>query len=44
MFASKTLIINKIYKIHHRTLKVVYVNFNKSYDELLEYNLTDGLI
>ena len=37
MFAGKTLI-NKICKIHHRTLKVVYDYFNKSYDELLELN------
>ena len=36
MFAGKTLI-NKICKIHHRTLQVVF-NFNKSYDELLELN------
>ena len=33
MFAGKTLI-NKICKIHHRILKVVYDDFNKSYDEL----------
>ena len=32
MFASKTLM-NKICKIHHRTLQVIYNNFNKSYDE-----------
>ena len=37
MFACKTLI-NKICKIHHRTLQVVYDDFNKSYDELLELN------
>ena len=37
MFAGKTLI-NKICKIHHRTLQVVYDDFNKSYDELLELN------
>ena len=36
MFAGKTL--NKICKIHHRTLQVVYKDFNKSYDELLELN------
>ena len=35
MFAGKTLI-NKICKIHHRTLQVD--DFNKSYDELLELN------
>ena len=37
MFAGKTLI-KKICKIHHRTLQVVYDDFNKSYDELLELN------
>ena len=37
MFGGKTLI-NKICKIHHRTLQVVYDDFNKSYDELLELN------
>ena len=37
MFAGKTLI-NKICKIHHRTLQVVYDDFNKSYDLLLELN------
>ena len=37
MFAGKTLI-NKICKIHHRTLQVVYYDFNDSYDELLEEN------
>ena len=37
MFAGKTLI-NKICKIHHRTLQVVYIDFNKAYDELLELN------
>ena len=37
MFAGKTLI-DKIYKIHHRTKQVVYDDFNKSYDELLEQN------
>ena len=37
MFAGKTLI-NKIYKIHHRTKQIVYDDFNKSYDELLEQN------
>ena len=37
MFVGKTLI-NKICKIHHRTLQVVYDDFNKSYDELLELN------
>ena len=37
MFAGKTLI-NKICKIHHRTLQVVYAGFNKSYDALLELN------
>ena len=37
IFAGETLI-NKICKIHHRTLQVVYDNVNKSYDELLEMN------
>ena len=37
MFAGKTLI-NKICQIHHRTLQVVYDDFNKPYDELLELN------
>ena len=36
MFAGIT--IHKICKIHHRTLQVVYNDFNKSYDELLELN------
>ena len=36
MFAGKT--INKICKFDHRTLPVVYDDFNKSYDELLELN------
>ena len=37
MFAGKILI-NKICKIHHTTLKRVYDDFNKAYDELLELN------
>ena len=37
LFAGKTLI-NKIRKIDHRTQQVVYDDFNKSYDELLELN------
>ena len=37
MFAGKTLI-NKICKIHHRTLQVVCDYFDKSYDEQLELN------
>ena len=37
MFAGKTLM-KKICKIHHRTLQVVYDDFSKSYDELLELN------
>ena len=36
-FAGKTLI-NKICKIHHRTLQVVYIEYNKSYEELLQIN------
>ena len=35
MFAGKILI-NKICKIHHRTLRVVYNEYNKSYGELLQ--------
>ena len=30
--------INKICKIHHRTLQVVYNEYNKSYEELLQLN------
>ena len=37
MFAGKALI-NKICKIHHRTLQVVYNEYNKSYEELLQLN------
>ena len=37
MFAGKTLI-NKICKIHHRALQVVYSECNKSYQELLQLN------
>ena len=37
MFAGKTLIA-KFCKIHHITLQIVYDDFNKSYDELLELN------
>ena len=37
MFAGNTLI-NKICKIHHRTLQVIYDDCNKSYDEVLELN------
>ena len=37
MFAGKILI-NTICKIHHRTLRVVYNEFNKSYGELLQFN------
>ena len=35
MFAWKTFI-KKICKIHHRTLQVVYNEYNKSYKELLQ--------
>ena len=38
MFAGKTLI-NKICKIHHRTLRVVYNEYNKSSGELLQHNI-----
>ena len=37
MFAGKTLT-NKICKIHHRTLRVVHNEYNKSYGELLHLN------
>ena len=37
MFASK-MAINKICKLHHRTLKVIYNEYDKSYEELLEMN------
>ena len=32
--------INKICKIHHRSLEVVYNEYNKSYEELLQLNNT----
>ena len=37
IFAGKKLI-NKICKIDHRTLQVVYNEYNKSYDELPKLN------
>ena len=37
MFTGKTLI-DKICKIHHRQLQVVYNEYNKSYKELLQLN------
>ena len=37
MFASK-IAINKILKIHYRTLQVVYSEYHKSYEELLQIN------
>ena len=37
MFAGKTLI-NKICKIHHRTLQVIHNDYQKSYNELLDIN------
>ena len=37
MFASK-MPINKICKLHYRTLKVVYDEYDKSYEELLKMN------
>ena len=37
MFASKTAI-NKILKIHYRTLQVVYNQYHKSYEELFQIN------
>ena len=35
MFAGKTSI-NKICKIHHRTLQVIHNDYQKSYNELLD--------
>ena len=37
MFANKTAI-NKILKVHYRTLQVVYSEYHKSYEELLQIN------
>ena len=37
MFAGKTLL-NRICKIHYGTLRVVYDDYNSSYDELLQLN------
>ena len=37
MFASK-MAIKKICKLHHRTIKVVYNEYDKSYEKLLEMN------
>ena len=37
MLVGKTLI-NKICKIHHRTHQVVYNEYNKSYEELFQFN------
>ena len=37
MFANKTAI-NKILKIHYRTLQVVYNEYHKPYEELLQIN------
>ena len=37
MFTGKILI-NRTSKTHHETLQVVFNDFNKSYDELLELN------
>ena len=37
MFTSKTAI-NKILKIHYRTLQVVYREYHESYEELLQIN------
>ena len=42
MFAGKTAI-NKICKIHHRTLQVVYNDYSKTYDELLEISKTTSI-
>ena len=37
MFAGKTSI-NKICKMHHRTLQVIHHDYQKSYNELLDIN------
>ena len=37
IFAGKILI-NKICKIHHRSLQVIYNEYNKPYEELLQLN------
>ena len=37
MFAGKTSV-NKICKIHHRTLQVIQNDYQKSYDEFLDIN------
>ena len=37
MFAGK-ISINKIFKIHHRTLQVIHNDYQKFYDELLDIN------
>ena len=42
MFAGKTSI-NKICKIHHRTLQVIHNDYQKSYDELLDINKEDNI-
>ena len=43
MFAGKTLI-NKICKAHDRTLELVYDDFEKLYDELLELNVLSQFV
>ena len=42
MFASK-MAINKICKLHYRTFKVVYNEYDKSYEELLEMNKSTSI-
>ena len=42
MFASK-MAINKICKLYYRTLKVVYNDYDKSHEELLEMNKSDSI-
>ena len=37
MFAGKTSI-NKIFEIHRRTLQIIYNDYQKSYDEVLDIN------
>ena len=42
MFASKTEI-NRILKIHYKTLQVVYSEYNKSYEELLQIDKENSI-
>jgi len=42
MFAGKTAI-NKICKIHHRTLQIVYNDYTKTYEQLLDISKTTSI-